>query len=149
MSKSSRRVQPFAHTRLVQFLDKHLESLTGVVCQADIAKALGYTKPNIISMFKTGQTKVPLEKIPDLAEVIRVDPVFLMRLCLEQYWPRRFDVLKPMFANMVTDNERAMVKVCRDVVGDVDYRLPREALDEIKAVINRAVARETRDPWGR
>ncbi len=144
MSVSQKRTPPFAHSRMVQFLAKHLDSVYPGVDQTDIARALGYTQPNIISMFKTGRTRVPLEKIPDLAKVIKVDPVFLMRLALEQYWPGKLSVLACMFANLVSDNERDLVNMCRDALGDVDYRFPKEALDEIKGVLQRSVADEER-----
>ena len=38
-------------------------------------------------MFKRGEVKVPLNKIPLLAKAINADPAHLFRLALEQYWP--------------------------------------------------------------
>ena len=37
--------------------------------QREIALALGYDKPNIITMFKQGLTKIPLNKVAPLARV--------------------------------------------------------------------------------
>jgi hypothetical protein len=148
MSATHKRTQPYAHSRIVKFLDKHLDSIQDEISQGDIADALGYPRANIISMFKTGHTRVPLEKIPDLAKAIRVDPALLMRLGLDQYWPGKLDVLARMFSNIVTDNERKLVDGFRDVVGDRDYRPSEETLDEIKGVIERAIAGERRQVGG-
>jgi hypothetical protein len=134
--------QTYACTRMSIFLDRHIDGLSGVVSQRDIASALGYPNSNIISMFKKGGSKVPLIKIPALAKAIRVDASFLMRLGLEQYWSGKMDVLNQMFDRLVTKNEQALVDRCRNAVGDCDYSIPQEALDQIEAIIAGVVAAE-------
>lgn len=52
--------------------------------QREISKAAGYSKPNIISMMKTGQTKIPVEKIPALAAAMGIE-----RLRLSSGWHYR------------------------------------------------------------
>jgi len=42
--------------------------------QIDIAKHVNFDQANIISMFKSGKTKVSLHVIPDLAKYINADP---------------------------------------------------------------------------
>lgn len=144
MTGRSKKIHPWAASRMAQFLDRQIDSLSGVVTQSEIANALGYPSANIISMFKKGQTKVPLEKIPDLAKVLRVDPAFLMRLGLDQYWPERWEALRLMFDGIATNNERELLDAAREVLGDQDYKIPQEALDEIAIVLKRAIRGESR-----
>ena len=64
--------------KLSEFLTSQIETCGRQ--QNEIAAELGYERPNIITMFKKGQTKVPIEKIPAFAKVIGVDQAFLMRI---------------------------------------------------------------------
>ena len=77
---------PFADSAIARYLDKQIDSLKGVKTQREIAAEIGYDKPNLISMFKRGETKIPLDKIPLLAKAVGADPAHLFRLGLEQYW---------------------------------------------------------------
>ncbi|WP_370163082.1 hypothetical protein [Limimaricola soesokkakensis] len=61
--------------------------------QREIAIATGYTKPNVISMMKTGQTKVPIEKIPALAAATGVEVAPFLRLALQEYMPETWKVI--------------------------------------------------------
>ena len=45
------------------------------VSQKNLADQLGYDKPNIITMFKQGKTKVPLNKIAPIAKILGIDRV--------------------------------------------------------------------------
>jgi hypothetical protein len=142
MSRHINHTAPAAGTRMARFLNNHIDGLFPLITQREIATVLGYDRPNIISMFKTGQTKVPFEKIPALAQVLSVDPTFLMQLALEQYWPDRFDILKPMFTRMMTANEQALVDQLRAEAGGEDYKLPEETLASIRELIAGTIARE-------
>lgn len=61
--------------------------------QREIAKEVGFPKPNIISMLKKGEMKLPLDRIPDLAKACHVDPTFVFRLAMEEYHPAIWEVL--------------------------------------------------------
>ena len=74
----------------------------------------------MISMFKRGETKVPLEKIPALARALRVDPGHLFRLALEQYWPDRGEVIEQIFGNTVSANEYEIVREIRALSDNAD-----------------------------
>jgi transcriptional regulator with XRE-family HTH domain len=65
--------------------------------QREIAKAAGYSKPNIISMMKTGQTKIPVEKIPALAAAMGIETAPFLRLALQEYMPETWNVI---YANL-------------------------------------------------
>ena len=55
--------------------------------QVQIAQEIGFDKPNVITMIKQGKTKVPVNKIGSMAKALEVDPVFFMKLCLQEYMP--------------------------------------------------------------
>lgn len=55
--------------------------------QKQIALETGYPQSNILSMFKKGQTKIPVNAVIPLADAIGGDRLFLMRLVLEDHFP--------------------------------------------------------------
>lgn len=110
-------------SKLAQFLDKRLDELQGTTTLAEIARKLGYPRGHILSMFRADQAKVPLDKIPALAEALSVDVGHLMRLGLEQYWPEKMDVITKVFSRIVTDNEFELIQEIRARTSDSDPKL--------------------------
>jgi len=108
---------PFAGSPIAVYLTHQIAALSGEKSQREIASEIGYDKPNMISMFKRGEAKVPLEKIPLLAKALRVDPIHLFRLGLEQYWPDLGQMIDEMFhqAGLITRNEFSLVKEVRKI----------------------------------
>lgn len=112
---------PFANSAIAKFLDKQIDSLKGVKTQREIADEIGYDKPNMISMFKRGETKVPLDKIPQLAKALGVDAGHLFRLALEQYWPDQAKLILGIFGRTATENEETiLLKKWRAASQDLD-----------------------------
>ncbi|MDE2167628.1 MAG: helix-turn-helix transcriptional regulator [Alphaproteobacteria bacterium] len=70
---------------MVKFLAKRIDQLKPDLTQREIAHRLGYRCVDFVSMFKTGAARVPLEKLPALADILEVDPAYLVRFGLEQY----------------------------------------------------------------
>ncbi len=106
---SIRPGMPFANSLVAMYLDKQIEALKGVKTQREIAAEIGYEKPNMISMFKRGEVKVPLDKIPALAKALHVDPGHLFRLAQEQYWPALGGTIAEIFGRVVTANEEEIL----------------------------------------
>ena len=59
---------PFAGSPIAAFLTRQIEALSGRKTQRAIALEIGYDKPNMISMFKRGETKAPARKNPATRE---------------------------------------------------------------------------------
>ncbi|MFH1819647.1 MAG: hypothetical protein ABIK82_22680 [Pseudomonadota bacterium] len=55
--------------------------------QAQIAAECGFESANVITMFKKGQTKLPINRVGPLAKALNVDPAHLLRLVLLEYLP--------------------------------------------------------------
>lgn len=133
MSPSEERRPPFAHTAMAKFLSRKLEEIKGEKTAAEISRSLGYARGNLISMFKCGEAKVPLDKIPALAKALEVDIAHLMRLGLEQYWPDKMAVISDAFGQIVTANELALLQEVRERTNNLDPKLTLENLQKLGA----------------
>ena len=49
--------------------------------QTEIARQLGYSNPNMITLFKRGNTRVPAGKVVPLADLLDQEPGALQREC--------------------------------------------------------------------
>ena len=65
--------------------------------QKQVAYEAGFSKPNIITMFKQGKTRVPLHRVPALAKSLAVDSKSLMSMCLSEYHPELKKVLREVY----------------------------------------------------
>jgi len=70
--------------------------------QREIAAKVGYTRPNVLSMMKLGQTKVPIEKAPLMAETSGVDPADFTRHVMQEYHSAVWEVLAETFGEFLT-----------------------------------------------
>jgi transcriptional regulator with XRE-family HTH domain len=116
---------PYAHTKITKFLARHLETIQSEKTQRQIAQELGYKLPNIISMWKRGEARVPLDKIPDLAKVIHVDPLYLMRLGIDQIWSEESDLVAKLFESVLTENEQDIIVEIRKLTRNSDPPLAK------------------------
>lgn len=96
--------------------------------QLQIAREIGYERPNIIAMFRMGRTKVPIPKVPLLARSIHADPQYLMRLALEEYMPDAWAAICETFV-IPTDEEAEIIQFLRAVAGEP---IPRMSTPEQK-----------------
>lgn len=61
-------------TRLAKFIEKRVLELRPRKPQNQIATEAGYTNPNMISMLKSGNTKLALDRGPAAARALEYDP---------------------------------------------------------------------------
>lgn len=89
--------------------------------QRQIAEECGFETPNIITMFKKGTTKVPLNRIGALAKAIGSDPAHLLRLVMNEYIPDTWvEIENIMQSTVLTANELELVRAYRRATGDSD-----------------------------
>lgn len=89
--------------------------------QREIAEECGFEKPNIITMFKNGSTKVPINRIGPLAIAIGADPAHLLRLAMHEYFPDTWEAVENiMQSTVLTANELELVRSYRNMTGDND-----------------------------
>lgn len=58
-----------------------------------IAAESGFNAPNVLSMIRTGRTKLPLDKIPAFARSLGVEPEPLLIAALQAYKPQLWEVI--------------------------------------------------------
>lgn len=140
------KIRPYSHTRVVKFLQKRMDEIKHRKSQYDIAMEAGYHKPNIISMMKNGDAKVPLEKVFILAKAFEVDPNILFRLALEQNFGQQDTyALTQMMNRTMTENELAWVEKIRAYTGDADPSLTQELESGLEKLLDNA-ERKTKTP---
>ena len=83
--------------------------------QRQIAAEVGYTRPNVLSMMKQGQTKIPLEKAPLLAKACGLDPAEFTRHAMQEYLPAVWETLAATFGESLTPAERRCLAAFREV----------------------------------
>jgi transcriptional regulator with XRE-family HTH domain len=104
--------------------------------QREIAARAGYPRSNIITMFKTGDTRIPLPKIPVLAEILGIDPKRFLRVALQEYDPQVLRVIQDTFGPLVSRNEHEILGEIRRLSNDADPRLANRVQREaLKALV--------------
>ena len=85
--------------------------------QLEIAEEAGFENPNVITMIKQGRTKLPLGKVGLVAKALEIDPMYLLKLCIEEYQPETWEAIRPFMDEVVTKDEMHIVKVIRNAIG--------------------------------
>lgn len=112
---------PMTKTRSLSRFVKHIDRLIteSELIQREIADRLGYEKANIITMFKQGTTRVPLDKVPQLADALDVDRVDLINVWLKDYEPEMLEVVQQNLGVVLSRSERTWVLNLRETFDGV------------------------------
>lgn len=120
------------------FVRRQIELLAHKKTQKQIALESGFVNPNLISMIKTGATKIPLDRVPALAVAIETDPGHLMRLALEQAIGKTAAVaVLEVFGTPTSVNERGWLTEIRDASGDTDPKLTARSRTALRAIFGK------------
>lgn len=112
--------------------------------QAEVARDVGLARPNVISMMKTGRTKIPLDRIPLLAHSLGVDERRFLRIALEEYHPELALVINGVFGELLSDAEQDLLTAFRLCDPDGRIIFDREVIDRICGPLN-AIRQERTD----
>lgn len=115
--------KPYADTRLASYIEKRVLELRPRKSQAEIAHDTGFTHPNMITMLKTGASKLSLDRVPALARALDCDPRLLFKLALEQQGGTAARTVEDIFGVVVTRNEAAWIEELREASGHADPSL--------------------------
>lgn len=112
--------RPYENSKIAIFLRKRIGELG--IGNLEVMARGGLTgRQQIVSMWKNGNTKVALERVPALAKALEVDPAHLLRLALEQH----VDVsshpdVELVISSILSENERKILQeIRRDLSGNV------------------------------
>jgi hypothetical protein len=79
--------------------------------QREISRDAGFPNQNFLSMICSGKAKVPLARVPALADALGMHRAELLRLCLEAYEPDLLAVLQLVLPDLpTTSDEIALVR---------------------------------------
>ena len=90
----------------------------------DMQHALGYAKPNVIAMMKTGSMSLPANKAIIAARLLQLDPVFLLRKIIAENYPGLWDEISSVMGeHLVTKNEQILLDAVRSGLNGHDVNL--------------------------
>jgi hypothetical protein len=103
--------------------------------QREIAQEAGFPNPNIISMFKTGATRLPLDRVGPLAKALEIDSAYLLRKVMLEYAPATLLAIENALKTvLLTANEVELIRAYRRVNGDRDGRVTVVKRDSVLSV---------------
>jgi transcriptional regulator with XRE-family HTH domain len=80
--------------------------------QLEIAREIGFEKPNIITMFKQGKSKLPIGRVEAMAKALGVDPTYLYSLCMQEYEPDVWPIVQKMMQrNGLTETQSEVLEI--------------------------------------
>ena len=111
--------------------------------QREIAGDAGFASPNILSMMKTGETRIPLNRIPALAQALGMNEQEFLMLAIQEYHPGVHEVLFDVLGLPLSEAELAILTMFRMATlrGEIEVEGPfKQALEgllELSAMANR------------
>ncbi len=84
--------------------------------QREIADDMGLDSANLITMYKSGASRVPPNRLYSLAVALEQDPWFVVRLGILEYYPEVYAAIeKAVPSSILTKNEVEMLKSYRKI----------------------------------
>ncbi len=99
--------------------------------QRQLSKEMGFARPNMLSMIRTGAAQIPFARIPMIAAVLGIDPAALFKYHVATQWPEAEDVVEEIFGGVLTQVERDWITFFKEV-GIVEP--PRTAEKRVRLV---------------
>ncbi|RYH04432.1 XRE family transcriptional regulator [Salipiger sp. IMCC34102] len=129
--------RPYADTELATFIATRVLQLKPK-SQIDIAREAGFVNPNVISMLKSGATKLPLDRVLTLADALECDPRRLFLLAVQQqgYETERTTIAE-IFGTIVTANEVKWLDEIRDASKNTDPNLTSRSRTGLRAIFSK------------
>lgn len=130
---NSKKKYIWEESKITRLIREKIDAQSAIKTQREIAAEIGFDKPQALSMFKRGEAKVPLERLPQFSLVLDVDLGLLFRLGLEQWWPGEENAISKMvYERVVTANDRALLKLIRTYLHDKDPEASLELLERLR-----------------
>jgi hypothetical protein len=130
--------KPYEDTSLAKYIERRVLELKPRKSQLQIASEAGYPNPNMVTMIKTGASKLALDRVPSMARALDCDPAWLMRLALEQaVGDTAAQALVEIFGTPVTANELGWLQEIRDASDNGDPRITSRSRAAIRAIFGK------------
>ena len=130
--------KPYRNSAATKLIGKRIDELRGIKTQSDIAREAGFVNSNFLTMLKSGANKVPLDRVPDLARALDIDPALLMRLGIEQsIGVAQARAVLDIFGSPVTENEILWIQELRNASEDSDPRPTAKGRAALRALFGK------------
>jgi transcriptional regulator with XRE-family HTH domain len=131
-------IKPYRNSRLAQFVTRRVLELKSRKTQAQIAAEAGFRNPNMISMIKSGASKLALDRVPSLATALACDPARLFMMALEQIEsPTTAAAIQRIFQTIITQNEADWINAIRDASGHTNPPLSGRARAAVRGIFGK------------
>lgn len=131
-------IKPYKNSRLAQFVTRRTLELKSRKTQAQIAAEAGFANPNMISMIKSGASKLALDRVPNLAVALECNPAHLFLMALEQIEsPTTENAIQRIFQTVVTENEGYWLQAIRQASENTDPPLTSRAHNAIRGIFGK------------
>lgn len=141
MSRSSKTAEVPVHI----FISRAIDDADPPLTRADIAGALDYESPGVVSMIRNGGMKLPTNKVAPLATLLGIDRVELLRRVMTEYRPEEWSAIESIIGDqLMTQRERRFLAALREVTGsnDVNFVEHKEFMDTVLAMVAEVADRE-------
>ena len=129
---------PYEGSAFSRFLVKRVLELRTVKSQRDIAMEAGFVNPNMMSLLKSGRTKMPLDRVPALAKALDCDARRLFLLALQQGGNETtLSAVEKIFGTVITRNEVEWIEEIRDASGNGDPRLTARSRTALRGIFGK------------
>ena len=111
---------PTTSTTLPMTLIGFMETRQAALCLSDhdLGAALGFEREVVVSLIKAGSMRFPLNKVPALAAVLRLDAAELLKIALRESDPTLVKLISETFDPLhLTATEVDMIKHQRSLSG--------------------------------
>lgn len=82
-----------------------------------IAMESGFDSAGDVALIRSGSARLPIAKIGKIAKALSTDPVQLMSICLQEYFPETWASISPFLDAAFTADELSLIKGLRSAVG--------------------------------
>ncbi|NKX37670.1 helix-turn-helix transcriptional regulator [Rhodobacteraceae bacterium R_SAG4] len=121
-------------TELSELITTRIQDISAHKSQKEIAEEVGFPSTNVLSIIKSGKTKLSLDRVDAMAKALEIDPQTLWMPALRQYYSEEtISSIRQMFNSTETKTEREIISLARkhmDVSQSLSYS-SREALKEV------------------
>lgn len=128
---------PYSESRLAKYVQKRVLEMRPKK-QREIAAEAGFVNANMLSMIKSGATRMPLDRVPALAKALDCDPRLLFQMAIEQAgYETAGAAIEEIFGAVVSRNEVAWLEELRDASAHADPALTTRARSAIRAIFGK------------
>lgn len=135
---SENMTNPYQNTATAKLIADRIRDLSHRKTQAEIASEAGFPNANMMTFLKNGRNKVPIDRVPSLANALEVDPAYLMRLALDQaVGATAAKAITDIFGTPATVNEQSWLAELRDASDNSDPRITARSRAALRAIFGK------------